>query len=150
MNLNPRNTGQTVVAGDQIAQIVPSNTSLVVKALVAAREIGKIETGQTTQTKISACPYPDYGTLKGIVTNIAPDAIPSQINNNITAITQTTIQSSGNVFYEVTIEPETNVLQRHHHQCFLQPGMEGKADIITREETVLRFLLRKTKLLTDL
>ena len=147
--LNLRNTGQAVVAGDKIAQIAPSDASLVVKALIPAKEIGKVDIGQISQTKISACPYPDYGTLTGKVTKIAPDAIALQANTTI-AVPQTTMQSSGSVFYEVTIEPETNVLQRHHHQCYLQPGMEGKADVITKKETVLRFLLRKAKLLTDI
>ena len=148
--LNLRNTGQTLVAGDRIAQIAPSNTSLVVKALVSAKEIGKIETGQTTRTKISACPYPDYGTVTGTVTKIAPDAIAPQTKGMPAVTPQTTMQTGRNVFYEVTIKPETTILQRQDYQCFLQSGMEGKTDIITREETVLRFLLRKAKLLTDI
>jgi multidrug efflux pump subunit AcrA (membrane-fusion protein) len=31
----------------------------------------------------------------------------------------------------------------------MQAGMEGRADIITKEETVLKFLLRKAKLMAD-
>ena len=53
-------------------------------------------------------------------------------------------------FYEVTIEPEYLSLGKDNNQCTLQLGMEGRADIITREETVLKFLLRKARLLTDL
>ena len=148
--LNLRNGGQTLAAGDRIAQIAPNNSSLVVKALVSAKEIGKIEIGQISRTKISACPYPDYGTLTGTVTKIAPDAIAPQANGMQAATPQTTMQAGGNVFYEVTIEPDNNILQRHTHQCVLQSGMEGNADIITKEESVLKFLLRKAKLLTDI
>ncbi|MEO0828193.1 MAG: hypothetical protein AAFY67_21550 [Cyanobacteria bacterium J06642_9] len=36
------------------------------------------------------------------------------------------------------------------HQCALRPGMTGRTDIVTHEETVLTFLLRKAKRLTDL
>lgn len=146
--LNLRNTGQTVVAGDKIAQIAPGDASLTLKAMVSAKEIGKLKTNQATRTKISACPYPDYGTLKGKVTKIAPDAIAPQANNP--QATQTDIPRGDKVVYEVTIAPETDVLERKQHQCFLQSGMEGTTDIITREETVLRFLLRKAKLLTDI
>ncbi len=53
-------------------------------------------------------------------------------------------------FYEVTIEPDSLSLGKGDRQCTLQLGMEGRADIITREETVLKFLLRKARLLTDL
>ncbi|HEY9766945.1 MAG TPA: HlyD family efflux transporter periplasmic adaptor subunit [Coleofasciculaceae cyanobacterium] len=146
--LNLRNTGQTVVAGDKIAQIAPEDATLTLKAMVSAKEIGKIKTNQTTSTKISACPYPDYGTLKGTVTKIAPDAIAPQ-TDNARGATQANIPS-GKAFYEVAIAPETNVLQRQQHQCLLQSGMEGTTDIITREETVLKFLLRKAKLLTNI
>ena len=45
-------------------------------------------------------------------------------------------------FYEVTIKPDSLSLGKDNHQCTLQLGMEGRADIITREETVLKFLLR--------
>ena len=148
--LNLRNTGQTLVAGDRIAQIAPSESALIVKALVSAKEIGKIEIGQTTRTKISACPYPDYGTLTGTVTKIAPDALSPQANGMQPATAQTTMQAQGNVFYEVTVKPDTETLQRDIHQCLLQTGMEGRADIITKEESVLQFMLRKAKLLTDI
>ncbi len=31
--------------------------------------------------RVAACPYPDYGTLKGEVKAIAPDAVSSQKND---------------------------------------------------------------------
>ncbi|HBL13917.1 MAG TPA: HlyD family secretion protein, partial [Cyanobacteria bacterium UBA11162] len=53
-------------------------------------------------------------------------------------------------FYEVTIQPERLSLGDGTRQCLIQLGMEGRADIISREETVLQFLLRKARLITDL
>jgi multidrug efflux pump subunit AcrA (membrane-fusion protein) len=53
-------------------------------------------------------------------------------------------------FYEVTIEPESFALGKKKNRCFIQLGMEGRADIITREDTVLKFLLRKARLSADL
>jgi HlyD family secretion protein len=35
-------------------------------------------------------------------------------------------------------------------QCYIQSGMEAKADIISKEETALQFILRKARLITDL
>ena len=65
--LNLRNPGQTVTLGEQIAHIAPTHSSLIIKALVPAQEIDKVEIDQKVQMKVSACPYPDYGTLKGVV-----------------------------------------------------------------------------------
>jgi multidrug efflux pump subunit AcrA (membrane-fusion protein) len=149
--LSLRNPGQTVRSGEEIAQIVPSNAALEVKAAVLPGDIGKVEKGQKVQMRVSACPYPDYGTLPGVVTQISEDTIKPQ-RNDATATIFTASGQQGNAvnaFYEVTIEPETLTLDRGKHQCAIQLGMDGRADIITKEETLLQFLLRKAKLLAD-
>ena len=51
------------------------------------------------------------------------------------------------VVYEVTVHPATLVLKADGQDCQLQSGMEGSVEIVTREETVLQFLLRRTRLL---
>jgi multidrug efflux pump subunit AcrA (membrane-fusion protein) len=90
--------------------------------------------------RVSAYPYPDYGTLAGAVRAITADAITPQSN----AITSHT------PYYEVTIQPEKLSLQKDNQSYFIEPGMEVTADIITKEETLLTFILRKARLITDL
>ncbi len=144
------NPGQTVLPGEEIARIAPVNTSLSIQALVPAQEIGNLELGQLAQIKISACPYPDYGVLQGVVNNISPDAIDLQSNSSNGSKTPTSAsQSFGAAFYEVAIKPESLTLGQPNNQCSLQLGMEGVADITTKEETVLKFMLRKARLITD-
>jgi multidrug efflux pump subunit AcrA (membrane-fusion protein) len=147
--LNLRNSGQTVKMGDKIAQIAPSQTGLAIEALVAAQDISKVKTEQPAQMRVSACPYPDYGTLKGSVTNISPDVISSQ-NNPSSANPSSQSTNASNDFYAVTIKPESLSLSQGQKKCLVQLGMEGRADIISREETVLQFLLRKARLIADL
>ncbi|MDJ0592554.1 MAG: HlyD family efflux transporter periplasmic adaptor subunit [Pleurocapsa sp. MO_226.B13] len=145
-----RNPGQTVRSGEEIAQIVPSNAALEVKAAVLPGDIGKVEKGQKAQMRVSACPYPDYGTLDGTVSQISEDTIKPQASD--AANTLTTSSQKGNTvnaFYEVTIQPDTLTLDRGKQQCVIQLGMDGRADIVTKEETLLQFLLRKAKLLAD-
>ena len=149
--LSLRNSSQTVRLGEQVAQIVPSNASLEVKATVSPKDIGKLANGQDVQMRVSACPYPDYGTLKGQVQAISSDVISPNGNGNNTSTHGSIDQAQGiGTFYEVTIEPESLFLGRGDHQCTLYLGMEGRADIITREETVLKFLLRKARIITNL
>ena len=146
-----RNSSQTVRLGEQVAQIVPSNAPLEVKAKVSPKDIGKLATGQDVQMRVSACPYPDYGTLKGQVKAISSDAMTPQMNDNNSPSNSLTDRAKAiATFYEVTIEPDSLSLGKGNNQCTLQLGMEGRADIITREETVLRFLLRKARIITDL
>ncbi|WP_066375324.1 HlyD family efflux transporter periplasmic adaptor subunit [Anabaena sp. CA = ATCC 33047] len=142
LQLNLRNPGQVVQPSEAIAQIAPLNAPLLIKANLPAQEINKIKPGQQVQMRVSACPYPDYGTLKGTVKTIAPDALPVA-NNNPTP----SVKASA---YEVTIEPQTPYVGRGARQCQLKPGMEGQADIISRQETVMRFILRKARLIADM
>lgn len=144
--LNLRNIEQLVRPGDAIAQIAPSNVPLVVKAFVTPEDIGQVEVGQTVKMKVSGCPYPDYGTLAGTLTAISPDAT-AQPSQTTTPSAQDLPRPTLDGRYEVTIQPQTFVLGASSHPCYLQTGMNGNADIITRQETVLTFFLRKARLL---
>lgn len=147
LKLDVRNPGQRVSSGDAIAQIVPSDMPLIVKARVAAQDIGQVEIGQTVQLRVSAYPYPDYGTLQGNVIEISPDALPCQGNCLGTAT----------AYYEVVIQPESSYLVRgkslhdegDSRQYPIQPGMEVTADIISHKERIMTFLLRKARLFAD-
>ncbi len=147
--LNLRNPGQTVRPGEEIAKIAPSNAKLVLQASIPAKSIGKLEQGQTAQMRVSACPYTDYGTLKGTVAAIPPDAVVPQSDSNASAANTSATQQSAS-FYEISIKPDKTVLGKESDRCAIQLGMEGQVDIITKEETVLQFLLRKGRLTTNL
>ncbi len=158
LKLDLRNSSQVVRPGEAIAQIAPNHAPLVIKARVAAQDISNVRLCKQAQVeackegkvqlRISSYPYPDYGTLKGAVRAIAPDAITAQSNNaSASAATSTSAVAP---YYEVTIQPERPYLVKGEHHYPIQPGMEVAADIISREETVLTFILRKARLLTDL
>ena len=151
--INLRNSGQTVRPGEEILQIVPNNVNQIIKAAVPSEAKSKLKIGQSVQMRVSACPYPDYGTLNGKVEAISPDAITPRQNNTNEASSRTNISpkaTSPNAFYEVTIKPETLVLGKGKNLCHIQLGMEGRVDIVSREETVLKFFLRKARLIADL
>lgn len=135
-----RYENQVVEKGEILARIVPSNSPLKIKAWVAPEDISKVEVGQPALMKVSACPYPDYGVLSGIVSSIAPDSIQKKSSsNNLT-----------NVGFEVIIKPSNVLMKSKTKQCQVQIGMEGRTEIVTQEETVLSFMLRKARILADL
>ncbi|MBD3885304.1 HlyD family efflux transporter periplasmic adaptor subunit [Phormidium tenue FACHB-886] len=143
--LTLRNAGQTVQPGEEIAQIVPNRTQLTIKALVPAQDISKIKVGQAAQFRVSACPYPDYGTLSGTVRTVSPDA--AQPPASQAASDQPAIAAP---YYEVTLEPERLMLNQGDRNCQVQVGMEGRIDIISSQDTVFRSILRKARLIADL
>lgn len=148
LKLELRNPGQVVSVGQPIAQIAPGNAELVVKARVMAQDISNIHVCEQrvvtdcqagkVQMRISAYPYPDYGILKGAVRAISADIITPQTT------------SAAVPYYEVTIQPERPYLIKGDRSYPLKSGMEVTADIISQEETLLQFVLRKARLLTNL
>ena len=145
--LSLRNAGQVVSTGETIAQIVPESGPVVIKAMVPAQQINKVEVGMTAQMRVSACPFSEFGTVAGQVAAVSPDAV-SQSGENRTVPNE---PNAVNAFYSVLINPDTNHLKSGNTQedCSLQPGTEGRATIISRKETVVTFLRRKTGLLIE-
>lgn len=145
--LSLRNPSQTLQPGQEIAQIIPENFRVEMKAEVSPQDISKLEVGQEVQMRVSACPYPDYGTLEGKVSQIAQDTskLPSQ-----SGVNNFQVQKTSSPFYEVTITPSSKTFGRRNKQCLLQLGMESRADIVSREETILQFIFRKARLTTNI
>lgn len=138
LSLNLRNISQSVRSGDEIAQIAPLDTPLIITTKVATQDRGKLEVNQKVQMRVNAFSYPDYGLLNGTVISISPDVIIPQQNN-------TTSQTP---YFEVKIEPDVFYLNDNPENQ-LRSGMEVTADIIAKEETILKYILRKARLWVD-
>ena len=141
-----RNPGQVVGAGDTLAKVIPDGASITIQASVPSEEINKVEQGLPVQVKVSACPFTEFGTVRGIVSEISPDAISanrtSQPSNGVAPTAS---------FYSVTIETDTPVLESANRQtCRLQPGTEGQATIVSKEEKIIDFVRRKIGYFTSL
>jgi HlyD family secretion protein len=147
LQLNLRNPGQVVQAGQAIAQIAPPNYSLLIKAQVSSGDINKVAKGAEVQMRVNGCPYTEYGTLKGTVQTISADTVAAAASS--TANNTNTPVAAKSAAYEVTIQPKTLLLGTGANPCQLKFGMDGRADIITKKETVLTFILKKARLLTD-
>ena len=140
--LNLRGQNQTVQPGQKIARIIPENSKIQLNAAVSPQDITELEVGQKVKMQVSSCPYPDYGTLGGTVAQIAGDTnkVSSLVNNS---------QVNASNISEVIIAPNSNTFGRGQYQCSLELGMKTQADIISREETVLQYILRKARLTTN-
>jgi hypothetical protein len=117
------------------AIVTPNRT---IQALVPADEIDRIAPQQVAQMRVTACPYGEFGTLKGQVTTIATQ--PVMVTDSIaTQLSQPTL-------YGVTIQPQALVLTQAAKSCPVRVGMQGQLDIILRKESLARSLLRRLRL----
>lgn len=133
-----RNPLQTVSAGQALVSLAPSDAEPVVKAAVRGEDIDNIQPGQHAELRLQGCPYPDFGTLPATVIAISPDALPAD---------ESAHAGGGSGFYEVTLRPTRLTLRAGTRSCQARIGMALLADITTRQESLLRFVLRKTRML---
>jgi HlyD family type I secretion membrane fusion protein len=146
LELKVRNPGQVIASGDIIAQISPENTPLVVKSRLGVDDISKVaicrepiiahcQQGKV-QMKVSTYPFTDYGILPGAVRSISADTLNTEENSAS--------------YYEITIEPERSQMIRDGKLYPIKPGMSVSSSIIAEEDTLMKFLLRKTRLIADI
>ncbi len=155
LKLELRNPDQVVRPGETVAQISPDQNALVVKAFVPAEDIAKVASGQLAHLRVSAYPYPDYGVLEGRVQAISSDSLSPPTNKGSSDIPSLKNMDSGNRVYEITIQPKNPYFMGKKHELpknrdAIRAGMEGTVDIVTKEDTILKFILRKVRILTDL
>lgn len=146
--LSLRNPQQVVAEGQELARIAPSGRELVAWVLVRSEDINNVEIGQSADLRISGCPFPDFGTLKGKVIAIEPDALNLQPQPLPSDGATPAIRGEGSGMYAVNVQPDSPALASGSRRCELKMGMDVQGDITTRVDTVLSFMLRKARLIS--
>ena len=72
--INVTTVGQVVTPAQSLVTIVPDGTPLIVEATVSNEDIGYLKVGQPVEVKVDTFPFQRYGSLKGILISISPDA----------------------------------------------------------------------------
>lgn len=128
-----RHPGQVIQPGQVVATLAPLGQSHEVRLQVPARDIGQIRPGQRAILRISACPTAEYGVLPARVQSLSADTLASA-------------GADGMAGYQVLLLPQRTALAGRQGPCRLRPGMDLTADVVTRDTTVLRFLLNRLRI----
>jgi multidrug efflux pump subunit AcrA (membrane-fusion protein) len=129
-----RHADQVIRAGERLAEIAPADAKQQVKVRVPSRDIGTIKPSQSAYLRISGCPYPDFGVMRSRVASISADTLRSE--------------QTGLAEYEISLDPEARMMRAGNRSCAIRHGMEVQAEIITRNTTVLGFILTRLRLLS--
>jgi multidrug efflux pump subunit AcrA (membrane-fusion protein) len=108
----------------------------MIKLLVPPDVISQVRTGQKASLRVASCPTAEFGVLTARVLSVGAD-------------TQTQRAAEGGAAtsaYEVLVQPKRNSLKGRKDSCQLRLGMQITGDIITRQTTVLGFLLNKLRI----
>lgn len=121
---------QNVVSGNIVFSIVPSqNDILLGKALLPAKRSGKVKVGQKVNIRFSNFPDNEFGVVKGVVQNISLVSVKVEKISN----------------YIVEIRLPDGLKTTYNKVLPFVPEMEGQADIITDDLSLLERLLLPIK-----
>lgn len=130
-NVRLTTIGGVLRPSDEVLQIVPTGEELIVEAKVSPADIAFVRLGQSASVKFDAYDPSVYGSADGRVSYVSPDTIMEQ-------------KSGGEqVFYRVYIQVDTrNMRPRAGEKIEIQPGMTSTTEILTGQNTVLKYLLK--------
>jgi HlyD family secretion protein len=109
---------QNIKQGDELFSVVPTQKQTFIgKCILPIVNTGKLSIGQTVNIKLDNYPYTENGMLQGIVTTI------SQVPNNDT--------------YSIDVELKNGLTTSYNKTLTYKQQMKGKADIITKNISLL-------------
>ncbi len=125
-HLQVHTVGGVVTPAENLAVIVPLDSPLVIKALVANRDVGYIVTGMPVSLKIDTFEFQKYGLLQGKLLQVSRDSIEDERLG---------------LMYEILVRPEQTRLQVQGREAFIETGMGVTAEIRIGKRRIIEFFL---------
>jgi membrane fusion protein, adhesin transport system len=120
--------GGTVAPGGPILELVPSEDGLLIEAMVSPKDIGSVRIGQPAKVSLTAYDSSIYGSLKGNVVAISPDAVVNE--------------KTGESHYIVEVRTsETALVGKSGRKLPIGIGMVSDVALLGDKRSVLSYLL---------
>ena len=115
-----------VQAGEELLSILPQGEELLLEVKVLNRDIGFIHQGMRAKVKLATFPFQEFGTITGEVVRVSPNAI---------------VDEKLGLVFPTTVKMNKNMISVRGEEVGLIPGMTANAEIVTREKSILTFLV---------
>ena len=123
--------GGVVRQGDEILQILPTESDLIVEAKIKPADMANLIVGLPSKVKLDAYDSSIFGSMIGKVTYISPDALTEEA------------KTGPNIYYRVKVAIDKKEFKGEKaDQIEVRPGMTATVDIKTGSRSVLSFLLK--------
>ena len=129
--LTVRHPGQIIAPGETVAEIVPLGAENVARVEIPADRIGGVAVGSAVSLKILTYDYTRFGNLAAEVTRIAPTSVRRDDGTRVFPVEIALLESDLGGVMRPT------------------PGLTVVADIRTERRTVLSYLLKPMRVLSD-
>jgi len=135
-NIRVHTLGGVVSPGAAVMEIVPVGERVLVELRINPSDIGFVRVGQKVEVKLTAYDYTVYGSLRGQVETISPDAIGNDDRNTAAPA------GAASTWYRALVRADASTLKAGKKPLTVLPGMVGTAEIRTGERSMLSFLVR--------
>ena len=127
MSVAVRASGAVTAPGATILDLVPAGVDLVLDARVAPQDVDEVHAGQPAQVYLTAYQTRRLPRLLGTVEWVSADLV--------------TDDSAKTTYYAARVRLDPSEIARLGHGIALRPGMPAEAMLVTRERTMLDYLL---------
>ena len=115
-----------VQSGEELLSILPEGEEMLLEVKVLNRDIGFINQGMKAKVKIATFPFQEFGVVEGQVLQISPNA---------------TIDKELGLVFPTRIKLSKHSLNVRGKEVEFNPGMVANAEIVTRQKSVLTFIV---------
>jgi hemolysin D len=139
--------GGVVTPAQSLVTIVPDGTPLILEAALSNEDVGYVRIGQIVEIKVDTFPFQKYGTLKGTLVWISPDAEDKGAADSGGSQGPNGKPSGDSkagkpaYTYKVHVKPEKPAFVVDGKPAPLQAGMTVQADIVTDHRRIIEFFL---------
>lgn len=133
-NLGVRNAGEAVTPGQLVAEIVPAFRAVFAEVNIPADKIGFVTEGTNAKVKVLTYDFSRFGALEGVISDVSPSSFT---------------RDDGSSFYRVRIRLDEQFVGDASSQRQVLPGMSVVADIRLGEKSVLSYLLKPLRAVSD-
>ena len=124
--VNVSTIGEVVQSGTSMAEIVPNENFILVRARLAVEDVTSVSIGQAVQVALSAYDVSRYGSLEGAIMHIAKNS---------------TIENDRPPYYETIISISEPKFSKSNREVQMFPGMTVIVDIIGEKRSILEYFL---------
>ncbi|MBF2001483.1 MAG: HlyD family type I secretion periplasmic adaptor subunit [Synechococcales cyanobacterium M58_A2018_015] len=117
---------RSVEPGQELLSILPDEEELLLEVKVLNRDIGFISKGMRAKVKLATFPFQEFGTIDGEVIQISPNA---------------TLDRDLGLVFTAKVKLSRDSVNVNGKTVDLVPGMAATAEIVTRQRSILTFLL---------
>lgn len=135
LSLVATNPGQVIAPGEQIAQIIPDGQTAIAEVEIPADQIGFISVGMDANVKVLTFDYTRFGSVPAKVSGISASSLKRDPNSD--------------PYFMVQLELERARMSGGSEAREILPGMSVAADVKLGEKTVMNFLLKPLRSLSD-